>query len=233
MIGGPTFVKKRVAAYWEAGVTTLNVTPIAEIAAEESSSSRCCAICFSSSRRTSKKSIMAINRISANRLGAASVAFVGYTTAMLLLERRMRATGGPGIIKFELAGSAAQAEDIMTRWGSDGQRAARLSLWLDFGYMATYGTLTALLVDRARRRRGHPAVLPAIIIVAVAADASEGVSLLKVLNRRRIATHARRAQIAAFIKFAVLAAALGYVATDQFAFVRGSGHQGGVDHAPA
>jgi hypothetical protein len=82
--------------------------------------------------------------------------------------------------------------------------------------MATYGTFTALLVDRARRRRGHPAALPATVIVAVAADATERVSLLKVLNRARIAVHSRRAQIAALIKFAVLAGALGYVATDRF-----------------
>lgn len=148
------------------------------------------------------------------RLAAATVAFVVYTTVMLMLERRMRATGGPGIIPFELAGSADRAEDIMARWGSDGQRAARLSTWLDFGYMATYGTLMALLVDRARRRRGHPATLPAIVAVAVAGDAVEGVSMLKVLDRTSVAVHARRAQIAALIKFAVLAATLGYVATD-------------------
>jgi hypothetical protein len=93
-----------------------------------------------------------------NRFVAATVASVVYTLVMLLLERRMRATGGPGIIPFELAGSATRAEDIMTRWGSDGQRAARLSLWLDFGYMATYGTFTVLLVDGVRRRRRHPAI---------------------------------------------------------------------------
>jgi hypothetical protein len=148
------------------------------------------------------------------RLAAATVAFVIYTTVMLMVERRMRATGGPGIIPFEVAGSEPRAEEIMTRWGSDGQRAARLSTWLDFGYMATYGTLMALLVDRARRRRGHPAALPAIVAVAVAGDAVEGVSLLKVLNHTSVAVHARRAQIAALIKFAVLAATLGYVATD-------------------
>jgi len=159
---------------------------------------------------------MVSDRIRDKHLAAATVAFAVYTVVMLLVERRMRATGGPGIIPFELAGNAAQAEDIMTRWGSDGQRAARLSLWLDFGYMATYGTFTALLVDRARRHRGHPAALPATVIVAVAADATEGVSLLKVLHRTRIAVHARRAQIAALIKFAVLAGALGYVATDRF-----------------
>lgn len=162
------------------------------------------------------KELNVVDRMSDKRLAAVSVAFVIYTAVMLLLERRMRATGGPGIIPFELAGSAAQAEDIMTRWGSDGQRAARLSLWLDFGYMATYGTFTALLVDRARRRRGHPAALPATVIVAVAADAVEGVSLLQALKRTRVAIYARRAQIAALIKFAVLLGALGYIATDGF-----------------
>ena len=115
------------------------------------------------------------------------IAFVAYTAVMLVLERRMRQAGGPGIIPFELAGNASRAEAIMARWGSDGQRAARLSLWLDFGYMATYGTLMALLVERMRRRRGHPAALPAMVIVAVAGDALEGVSLLKVLNGTRVA----------------------------------------------
>ena len=123
------------------------------------------------------------HRIQANRLGASMMAFVAYTAVMLVLERRMRQAGGAGIIPFELAGNASRAEAIMTRWGSDGQRAARLSLWLDFGYMATYGTLMALLVERMRRRRGHSAALPAMVIVAVAGDALEGVSLLKVAQR--------------------------------------------------
>lgn len=148
-----------------------------------------------------------------NRLAAAALSFLGYTAVMLVLERRMRRSDGPGIVAFELAGSASRAEDIMTRWGSDGQRAARLSLWLDFGYMTTYGVLTALLVDRARRRRGHPAGLPAAVLVAVAGDAAEGVSLLRVLRGTRIGVHARRARVAALIKFAVLVGALGYAVT--------------------
>ncbi len=159
---------------------------------------------------------MVSDRIRDNRLTAATVAFVVYTTVMLMLERRMRQTGGPGIIPFELAGSASRAEDVMTRWGSEGQRAARVSLWLDFGYMATYGTLAALLVDRARRRRGDPAALPTMVIIAVAADAVEGVALLKVLNRANVTIYSRRAQVAALIKFAVLATALGYVAGGRF-----------------
>jgi hypothetical protein len=163
-----------------------------------------------------RKLSMMRDRIQANRLGASMMAFVAYTTVMLVLERRMRRAGGAGIIPFELAGNASRAEAIMTRWGSDGQRAARLSLWLDFGYMATYGTLMALLVERIRRRRGHSAALPAMVIVAVAGDALEGVSLLKVLNGTRVAVYSRRAQIAALVKFAVLAFALGYVAAGSF-----------------
>src|ERR1700739_842396 len=102
------------------------------------------------------------DRIRANPLGASMMAFFAYAAVMLVLERRMRQAGGAGIIPFELAGNASRAEAIMARWGRDGQRAARLSLWLDFGYMATYGALTALLVDRARRRRGHPPLPPAL-----------------------------------------------------------------------
>lgn len=147
-----------------------------------------------------------------NPLATLAALFVGYTGVMLSIERRLRRTGGPGIITFELAGSASRAEDMMHAWGPQGQRAARLSLWLDFGYMLSYGTLTAALLDRARRQRGHPAVLPALAVGAVAGDAIEGVSLLNVLNGRRVAASARRARTAALAKFAMLAASLGYLA---------------------
>lgn len=146
-------------------------------------------------------------------LAASGLAFVAYTFAMLLPDRRMRATGGPGIIPFELAGNATRAQAIMDQWGEDGRRAARWSLWLDFGYMTSYGTFAALLIDRVRRRRGHSAALPALAIVAVAGDAVEGISLLELLDGNRVGVHARRAQVAAVIKFAALAAGLGYVVT--------------------
>ncbi|MFZ1164674.1 hypothetical protein [Mycobacterium sp.] len=150
-------------------------------------------------------------RMRDHKIIAATGAFAGYTAIMAVLESRMRATGGPGIIPFELAGSAFRAEQIMAQWGRAGERAARVSMWLDFGYMTTYGALAALLIDRARRRRGHPRVLTSAAIVAVAGDAIEGVSLIKVLDRKHVDTHARRARAAALVKFAALAGALGYV----------------------
>ncbi len=149
---------------------------------------------------------------SSKRLKAAALAFLGYSLAMLVPDRRMHEAGGPGIIPFELAGNASRAEAIMGRWGRSGERAARLSLHLDFGYMATYGVFAGLLVDRARRRRNHPAAVLSAVVVAVGADAVEGVCLLRVLARRDVGPNARRAQIAAVTKFAALAGCLGYAA---------------------
>ena len=146
-----------------------------------------------------------------NRIAAAAATFIGYTAVMVRLDRQIQAAGGPGIIAFELAGTATKAENIMARWGEDGQRAARQSMWLDFGYMTSYGILLAMLVDRRRRRSGHPAWLPALAAGAVAGDAVEGVALIRVLDRQDIATNARRAQVAASSKFALIAVALGYV----------------------
>jgi hypothetical protein len=125
----------------------------------------------------------------------------------------MRRAGGPGIVPFELAGEAQRADRIMSAWGADGRRAARWSLWLDVGYMLTYGALTALLVDGARSRRGHSAALSVLVVPAVAADAVEGVSLLNVLSNSAVAANARRAKAAALVKFGVLLSAMAYVLT--------------------
>ena len=147
-----------------------------------------------------------------SRLAWAVTAFVGYTSVMLTLERRMHRSGGPGIIAFELAGNAERAQRIISAWGDYGRRAARRSLQLDFGYMATYGALTALLVDYARRRLGHPAGVWLGVVPAVAADALEGVALLNVLAGNDVDVNARRARGAAIMKFLVLVGALLYTA---------------------
>jgi enoyl-CoA hydratase/carnithine racemase len=129
-----------------------------------------------------------------------------------LSAREARQTGGlPGIIPFELAGNASRTEHIMAVWGCDGRRAARWSLWLDFGYMLSYGVLTAILVDQARRQWRHPRALPALVAPAVVADAIEEVALLRVLAGHDIAMNARRAQVAAITKFAILVVSLSYV----------------------
>ena len=141
----------------------------------------------------------------------ASGVYAAYTVLMLEVDRRMRRTGGPGIIAFELAGEADRANDIMTLWGVRGRRLARASLWLDFGYMVSYSALAALLVDRTLRRRGHPRALTTFVAGALGGDAIEGIALLRVLKGRGIATDVRRARVAALTKFALLAVCLVYV----------------------
>lgn len=143
-------------------------------------------------------------------LGCSALAYLGYSVLMLVFERGMRNTGGPGILAFELAGTAARAEEIMTAWGADGRRWALTSMWLDFGYMLTYGTLVGLLIDRVRGRSGDPSALQLLPIGAVLGDAVEGVALLKVLGGVDIGGNARLARRAALTKFALLIVALAY-----------------------
>ncbi len=145
------------------------------------------------------------------RLGWTTTATLAYATVMLVLERGMQKTGGPGIIGFELAGNAERAQEILTTWGEQGRRWARWSLWLDFGYMLTYGTLALMLIERARSRRGDPIALRLLPIGAVAGDAIEGVALLKVLDGAALDANARRARTAAVTKFALLGIATAYV----------------------
>ncbi len=125
---------------------------------------------------------------------------------LVLLDRRMQATGGPGIIPFELSGPEGSTE-ILRRWGADGQRAARASLWLDFPYLLAYTTLNVRLTWRARGsgplRRFGPGVA-VLQIAAGACDAVENAALLGVVARGGDARLAAVARSAAQAKFAGL-----------------------------
>ena len=122
----------------------------------------------------------------------ATAAFVGYTALMKTSSGRCGTPAGRGSPRSSCRRTAGRAEDIMARWGPPGRRTARESLWLDFGYMLTYGVLAGLHVDRAPIL-GHSPTPLLMVAGAVAGDAVEGVSLLKVLSGSRIAVNASRA----------------------------------------
>jgi hypothetical protein len=115
----------------------------------------------------------------------------------------MQAAGGPGIIPFELAGPERSAE-VLRRWGTEGQRAARASLVLDFPFLVAYTTLGIRLTRRASDRlRARPAPrlarlgpgVAAIQLAAGACDAVENTALLGVIARGgdpKLASVARR-----------------------------------------
>ncbi len=136
-------------------------------------------------------------------------ATVGLLVPLVVLERRMQAAGGPGIIPFELAGPDRSTE-ILQSWGSEGRRAARTSLLLDFPYLIAYTSLNVRLTRRASNALAAQGVDPhrhlaqAVLIIQVAAgacDAVENAALLGVVARdcdQRLASVARTAAIAKF-----------------------------------
>jgi hypothetical protein len=149
-------------------------------------------------------------------LAAAELAQLG---PLLSAEREMKASGGPGILAFELAGSPERAERMLGKWGARGQRAARTSLLLDFPFPATYALLHCLACTTAGERhseRGRTrlaAAAPALAWAQLAAalfDYLENCSLLLVLAgaRGRVPAAARNAALS---KFALLFAGWAYL----------------------
>lgn len=141
-------------------------------------------------------------------------ATAGLAVPLVILDRRMQGTGGPGIIPFELAGPG-RSEEILRVWGEDGRRAARASLLLDFPYLVAYTSLGARLTGRARdafaragrgRAASAASTVVAIQIVAGACDALENAALLGVVVRGGDASLASVARAAASVKFAGLVA---------------------------
>jgi len=149
----------------------------------------------------------------------AAVATVALLLAMSPADNRMKDTGGPGIVPFELTGGQGKADEIMAEWGEKGQDAARESLWIDFGFLVAYGTLLtlALLATRDLARQREWRRLAAIGGVAVflgaagaACDALENTCLLLTLDGAG-AAFPLLATIFASCKFVLLALAIAYV----------------------
>jgi hypothetical protein len=119
------------------------------------------------------------------------IAVVVFDILLIILDRRLTATGGPSILGLEFAGSADRARQIMVEWGDHGQDVARLSLWIDFGFMASYGIFFALAGFATRdfaREHGHRALAlagmaaPYCAMAAAGFDAAENIVWLLVLG---------------------------------------------------
>ena len=142
--------------------------------------------------------------------GAANLAvFVPLAVA----DRRMKGAGGPGIIPFELAGTAERSQRILDRWGEEGRAAARTSLVLDFPYLVTYsglGVIGCLAAADALDDAGWAPLaaaggaMAAAQVAAGVSDAAENATLLQILRRGPGEGRAERARGFARAKFALL-----------------------------
>jgi hypothetical protein len=142
----------------------------------------------------------------------ALVATLGVFLAMRPDDAAMQAAGGYGIVSYELAFTSEQTNTILAAWGPAGQAAARHQLWLDYGFMPSYGFLFAGLVLMIARGLTSTiqniglALVPASLVAAVF-DAIENVMLLTMLHGGAPGP-ALIAGICATIKFLLLAVVL-------------------------
>ena len=140
------------------------------------------------------------------------IANVALLIPLLECERRMRRTGGPGIIPFELAGPE-HSQRVLDKWGPEGQRAARASLVLDYPYLVTYSGFLyfgcAAASDELSRHRADALARAGQVIApgqiaAGAFDVVENTSLLAILSGRRGRVPAI-ARVSAQMKLALMA----------------------------
>lgn len=122
---------------------------------------------------------------------AFGIAMVAFDIALLVIDRHLQATGGPSILGLEFAGSEQRAAEIMAEWGSHGRDLARASLWIDFGFMLSYGTFFTLAAlatrDFAKERdlrllAAAGLAAPFFVIAAVLFDVAEDVVWLLLLG---------------------------------------------------
>ncbi|HWO15567.1 MAG TPA: hypothetical protein VNM89_02515 [Solirubrobacterales bacterium] len=139
--------------------------------------------------------------------------------AMAPAEERMKDTGGPGMVPFELTGGEERADEILTEWGEKGQDAARESLWIDFGFLIAYGTFLTLALAATRdlaRDRGWPrfARIGRVVVyfgaLGAVFDAFENLCLLLTLDGAGKA-FPLLATVFATCKFILLAIAIAYL----------------------
>jgi hypothetical protein len=139
--------------------------------------------------------------------------------AMSPAESRMKDTGGPGMVPFELTGGQDRADEILAEWGEDGQNAARESLRIDFGFLFAYGTFLTLALAAVRDiavKRSWPrlAAIGGVVVwfgaLGASFDALENACLLRTLDGAGTA-FPLLATLFATCKFVLLAAAIVYL----------------------
>lgn len=159
----------------------------------------------------------------------AGVATVAFYVALALLDRSLQDTGGPSIVSLEFAGSLGRVEEIAAEWGSHGVHLARWSLWIDFGFMVSYGAFLALAAlairDFARGRdlaalAAAGLVAPYLAVAAALLDAAENVTWLLLLGGHGGDLAAGFATACASLKFFCVALAIAYAIWGLVAWLR-------------
>lgn len=150
---------------------------------------------------------------------ASGIATVVLLLAMSPAENRMKDTGGPGMVPFELTGGQDRADEILAEWGEEGQDAAREQIWIDYVFLLVYGTFLTLALAAVRnmarardwrRLAGIGGRIVSFGALAAGFDALENTCLLLTLDGAG-AAFPLLATIFAACKFVLLAIAIAYL----------------------
>lgn len=139
---------------------------------------------------------------------------------MAWLDQPLRTTAAPrGIVSLELAGSHEKAHRIIESWGPEGHRNARLSLWLDYGFLVGYALVLSLLCwmvaigwpERFRRLKRAGFLLGGCQWAAALLDIIENIMLQKILAGSTASGLPLVARWSALIKFTLIAGGWLYI----------------------
>ncbi len=148
------------------------------------------------------------------------IAMVAFYVAFGIIDAGLKDAGGPSILGLEFAGGADRLEEIFAEWGAHGRDLARLSLWIDFPFMAVYGAFLAVAAlatrdfARAHDLRALAAAgtfAPAFAIAAALFDAAENILWLLLLGGHVGDAAPVIATGCAIVKFILIGLAIAYV----------------------
>jgi hypothetical protein len=148
----------------------------------------------------------------------AGIATVAFWIALTILENVPKGT--PGIIEFEFVGDARRASRFLAEWGAAGRESVRISLIVDYGFMASYGafvTLGGLAARDFGRRHGRRAlasvgrIVPWFAAVAAGFDALENAFLLLIVGGDGGSAAPVIATACASVKWTLIAIAVAYM----------------------
>lgn len=167
------------------------------------------------------------------------LACAAISGALALPELGTLSDRGEGIVAFELARTPERASEIVSQWGDEGRRAARISLFLDFPFLVFYGLFLAAACTKVAERGSalgwRPLAAVGIVLawgalVAAWSDAFENLALLLVAGEHTSQPWPGLAFGFAAIKFALLAPAVLYALAGWAATARAA-RAGGPDLA--
>ena len=121
----------------------------------------------------------------ARGLWISGLSTLGLFLVLGAIDARLRDTGGPGILAFEVEFSSDDARETLARWGEEGRSEAKLSLWLDYAFLVAYAAFFSLAVVTLCEALGWRrwAFLAAFPLGAAVCDAIENAALLLTIGR--------------------------------------------------